>query len=141
MWPFKKKKFLKAIVVYPNKKVEMLKVDSNAPTFEITKDGMSNNFVIDPKAIHFFNEEPLLFYNAQHASPIVLSENGTLLASMSSAEFRSVIKSSAIRDLLTAATGGGWDIQFIMIAVAAVASVLSLVASGGLSGIIPGFGG
>lgn len=137
---FKKKKLLKAIVVFPNKHVEMLKVDSSLPTFEITKDGLSNNYVIDPKAIHFFNDEPLLFYNAQHASPIILSENGSLLTSMSSAEFRSVLKSSAIRDLLSSASGSSWDIQFILIAVSAVASVLALLASGGLSGIIP-FGG
>lgn len=131
--PFgKKKKFLKAIIVYPNKRVEMKKIDGNMPTFTINDGQMKRKYVIDQKAIYFFNEEPLLFFNSMSASPFLILDD-SLDYTMSSSEFQSIIESKVVPELLEASKGGGWDLHFIASVVGAICGILILLNTGGLN--------
>ena len=131
---------LKAIIVYPNKNVKMLKVEGNKPSFTAS-DGLNNRrYMIDQKAIYFFNKEALLFYHSMHSSPILIHNEGSIGNSMSSSEFQSIIESKVINELLEASKGGGWDIQFIATMVSAVGVVILIMQGGGLNFLMGGGG-
>ena len=94
-----KKSVLKAIIVYPSKKVVMVKVDEQKTTFTQGEGKNAKSYVVDEKAIYFFNKEPLLFYHANNPSPILISVEGQH-NSMTSSEFQSVLESKAVQELL-----------------------------------------
>jgi len=133
---FYKAKTLKAIIVYPSKKVLMRKVDDSVNTFSIGEGALKRSFQIDEKAIYFFKKEPLLFYHSNSASPIIIDEND-LDSSMSSSEFTSIIESKAVRDLLTGHEQGIFNMTIILSAISAIGVLLLL---GMQSGFIS-FGG
>lgn len=140
--PFVKgKNKLKAIVVYPNKNVKMVNVEGDKQDFTLTENKVVRRYVIDSKAIYFFNKEPLLFYHYAHSSPIYINvDNGEgLERSMNSIEFQSIIESKAVSELLEASKGNKWDIHFIISVVTAVGVVILLLNSGGL-GFLTGGG-
>lgn len=126
-----KKQFLRAIIVYPNKRVEMKKVEGNVPFFTQADGGFKRKYVIDQKAIYYFNDQPLLFFNSMNASPFHILQN-QLDYTMSSTEFNSIIESKVVPELLEASKGGGWDIHFIASIISAVGVILLLINSGGL---------
>ena len=134
-----KKNFLKAIIVYPNKNVRMIKIEGDKPTFKVGAESEKREYAVDPKAIYFFNKEPLLFYHSNNASPVMINDLAVAEESMNSVEFRSIIESKAVNDLLTAAGGGGMDWQFIASIVSAVGVVFLIVQGGGL-GFLAGGG-
>lgn len=130
--PFgKKKHFVRAIIVYPNKRVVMKKVEGDKPTFAVSDGEIKRSYAIDQKAVYFFEKEPLLFYNSGGSSPIIFSDTG-LKPVMSSAEFTSILESKAVNDLLEASKGQQWDWHFIASMVSAVGVILLFLQGGGL---------
>lgn len=127
-----KKKFLKAVIVFPNKNVRMVNVEGDKPTFTLSDGQMKRTYVVDQKAIYFFDNQPLLFFNSATSSPFLIG-NDALDFTMSSSEFQSIIESKAVSELLEASKGGGWDIHFIASVISAIGVILLLATSGGFS--------
>lgn len=127
-----KKKFLKAIIVYPNKRVKMKNIEGDNPTFTISDGQIKRTYTIDPKAIYFFDNQPLLFFNSSTSSPFLITPKDISLT-MDSSEFQSIIESKAVSELLEASKGTGMDLHFIASIVSAVGVILLLLTSGGLS--------
>lgn len=127
----KSKNFLRAIIVYPNKNVKMEKIEGDKPTFSLGGGDVKRSYAIDQKAVYFFNKQPLLFYSSTKSSPLIISD-GNVSNSMDSSEFRSILESKAVHDLLEASKGGGWDIQFIATLVSAIGVVILFLQGGGM---------
>lgn len=131
--PFgKKKEFLRAIIVYPNKRVVMQKVEGDKPTFSVSDGQIKRSYAVDQKAVYFFEKQPLLFYVSGESSPLMIGNNG-IVPTMSSAEFTSILESKAVNDLLEASKGNNWDWHFIASLVSAIGVILLFLQGGGLS--------
>lgn len=139
--PFgKPKEKINAIIVYPNKKIKKHTIEGNKESFNITEGNVTRQYVVDPKAIYRLDGVETLMYDSKHSSPLILTDK-EFVTSMDSLEFRSIIESKAISDLLEAVKNkGGWDLHFIASLVSAIGVVILVLNSGGL-GFLTGGGG
>ena len=128
----KGKKKCQAIIIYPTKKVVMVNVEMESTRFTVGKNDKAKSYMIQDDAIYYFNDKPLLFYDSEDASPLNISSN-SIITSMNSTEFQSVIESKVVKDLMVASQGFDWDITLIASIVSALGVVLLVVQGGGFS--------
>lgn len=108
----KNKQYIKAIIVNPTKKVFMVKVYPENKRFKHE----GNTYLVDEKALYFFNKEPVMFYTYGKSSPIVFSDESGIRFGLDASEITSILESKAVSDLLTATTKDEKDILFYMVA-------------------------
>lgn len=126
------KKKCQAIIIYPTKKVIKVDVEMDSTRFTVGKGDKIKSYVIDEKAIYFFEDKPMLFYHSEQASPLSIFPDGQEYT-MSSSEFQSVIESKVVRDLMIAGQGFDWDITLIASIISALGVILLVVQGGGFS--------
>jgi hypothetical protein len=122
----KPKHDIKAIIVYPNKQIEMKRV-------KVTEDKFSHEgrvFLIDEKSVYFLEKQPVSFYHFQDSSPKLIHSNG-VEDSMKSKEVSAVMESKIVQDIITA-SGGNTDWTFYAAAASAGISLLILLNNLGL---------
>lgn len=129
---FNRKKKCQAIIIYPTKKVLKVNVEMESSRFSVGQGNKQKSYIIDSKAIYFFNDMPLLFYDSEHASPLKISSD-SIKATMTSDEFQSIIESKVVRDLMIAGNNTQWDITLIASVISALGVLLLVVQSGGFS--------
>lgn len=120
---------IKAIVINPTKRVEQVKVYPEDKRFVHEK----NTYIVDERALYFFNKEPVMFYIVGNASPLIFSEERGVLNGLDSRELTSIIETRAVHDLLTATTNDDKGMMFYMVA-ATLAGVVLIFLS--LTGVV-----
>lgn len=129
--PFGKNKYyLSALIVYPTKKVKKVKIEGDKPTFAVDDGQFKRMYAIDQKAIYFFNKEPVLFYTSGSSSPLIIGND--IQSSMNSSEFRSILESKAVSEILEASKGSGLDLHFIASVISAIGVIILFLQNGGL---------
>ena len=128
----KPKHDIKAIIVYPNKQIEMKRV-------KVTDDKFTHAgrvFLIDEKSVYFLEKTPVSFYHFKDSSPKLIDSNG-VEDSMKSKEVSAVMESKIVQDILSASTGKT-DYVLYVAAAAAMFSLLILLNDIGLLNLTRG---
>lgn len=114
----KPKHDIKAIIIYPNKQIEMKKVKATEDRFN----HQNRVFLIDEKSVYFLDKTPVSIYHYNDSSPKLIGSNG-VEDSMKSKEVSAVLESKIVQDIIS---GGGMSASWT-IYVAGAAAVFSLL--------------
>lgn len=119
---------LKALMFFPNKEIRLLTVKPEQNTFTVGK----SSYIVDEKAIYFFNKQPLLIYVQGTTSPVLISVDKSE-ASLRASEIKAVLETKAVEQILTAAGG---DEKGMLFYAAVAAALFSLISALILSGVL-----
>lgn len=111
---------MKALIVYPNKKLIIKNV--NVKDYKFSMDDKS--FLIDEKAIYFYKKKPILLYHYNNASPLIIS-NDKIKGSVSSDEIKALVSNNIVKDIISGSETN--DMLFYAAVAAAILSLISVL--------------
>lgn len=122
----KPKHDIKAIIIYPNRQIQMKRVKVTDDYFKHE----GRTFLIDEKSIYFLEKTPVSIYHFKESSPKIVDIKG-IKDSMESKEVSAVMETKVVEDIIRGA-GGSNDYVLWAAAAAAILSLLILLNDIGL---------
>jgi hypothetical protein len=103
---------LKALIIYPTRKMSLIKIPAEKETFSV--EGTNKAYRVDPDCIYYFKGFNVLIYLANVPQPIRFEEN-KIFCEYNAQEFKALLENKAITELLTANDEKQVDIMMIII--------------------------